>query len=110
MNSRLQSGALALLAILRNYGFYAIAVVETLILLGVIGQYSTTPQSGSDNGGSDMALFFFILFPFAVLTITVLVYRFMTNSFARVTAAIIVILLLSGTLYLFLRDGLPVAA
>ena len=110
MNSRLQSGALALLAILRNYGFYAIAVVETLILLGVIGQYSTTPQSGSDNGGSDMALFFFILFPFTVLTVAVLIYRFVAIAFVRIVAALVLILMLVSMIAFFLRDGLPVAA
>jgi hypothetical protein len=98
-----------MLAALKNYGFYALASVAALIIVGLFAQYSVTPQSGSDNGGADMGLFSFILFPLALLSVVVLAYRFVANRFVRISATVVVILLLASIMYLFLRDGLPVA-
>jgi hypothetical protein len=109
MIGRLSSGVIALFACLKKYGFYALAAIQALLLIGLFIQFSATPQSGSDNGGGEMGLFFFILFPFLVLSITVLIYRFVTINFVRILAAGILILQLVSMMALFLRDGLPVA-
>jgi small-conductance mechanosensitive channel len=79
------------------------------MLLGLFVIHAGTEQSGSDNGGAAMALFFLILFPLLVLAITALLYCFLADSFARTVAALVLILLLVGMSYLFLRGGLSVA-
>ena len=99
-----------LLTGLRKYGFYALAAFQTLILLGLYIQNAVTPQSGSDNGSAAMGLFFFILFPFTVLTVAVLIYRFVAIAFVRIVAVLVLILMLVSMIAFFLRDGLPVAA
>lgn len=94
-----------LLANLKRFGFYALAAIQAVLLFGLAIQYAVTPQSGSSNGGAEMELFFFILFPFLILTITVMLYRFVAAPIVRIGAALILILQLASMMYLFLRVG-----
>ncbi len=75
------------------------------MLFDLVVQYAVTPHSGSDSGGAEMELFFFILFPFLVLRIAVLLYRFVKVPIVRIVAALMLILQRVSMTYLFLRAG-----
>ncbi len=71
--------------------FWTLAALDTLAL-AVMLVATLGSQAGHQDGGREMGLFFFVIVPFCVLALAVLLFLFVRAPFARYLALIIVAL------------------